>query len=60
MVQVVMFCSDLGAAHRGCSKPRTSNLFVRKFVPAGGTRLPTKPQTTISAVVILHGSSRTD
>jgi len=28
-------------------------------MPADGTRLPTKCETTISAVVVLHGSSRT-
>src|SRR5262249_9621291 len=30
-----------------------------KLVPADGTRLPTKSETTISATVVLKGSSRT-
>jgi len=30
-----------------------------KLVPADGTRLPTKSETTISAIVVLKGSSRT-
>jgi hypothetical protein len=54
-----LFCSDLGRGEFADAAIRARAICCQKFVPADGTRLPTKPQTTIPAVVVFHRSTRT-